>query len=507
MRSLLASQDTYSQVQALVTVCELECALLDLAHPAAHMASVLTDEIARRGDSLSHISALERAQIPDTLMLNTPEGFAFYRLPILGYADLVKRLAHNRPMAVVGIRSAGVALSAITAAGCGSRMTVRPSGHPYDRELDLTPEQLEWVCRMLNEDRVFFVVDEGPGLSGSSFLATAEALEAAGVPRERIHLIGSNRCDPDRLVARGAAHRWRRFNFHVVPFLEAPQGTRNFSNGDWRSEFLRQQDSWPASWAQLTPPKYIAEDAASIWKFEGLGTHGHLAFLRARTLGQEGCAPRAIGRSGGFAIYERVLGEPLKHDDLDDAIMERMARYLAFIKSNSRYDCTSSSELERMTRHNVRQLLNIDLSDFELPLEHPVVCDARMMPYEWVRTENDQIIKTDAINHGDNHFFPGPCDIAWDVAGAIIEWRMSTQTGTKFMESYERETGDNIGKRLNSYVVAYSSFHAAYARMACNSINDPVEKARFGREFERYLSVLERAIQEIASSNAASQST
>jgi hypothetical protein len=282
-----------------------------------------------------------------------------------------------------------------------------------------------------------------------------------------------------------------------------PPCTRYFADGDWRSEFLVDQRSWPAAWPQLTPPKYIAQDGKSIWKFEGLGTHGSLSFLRSQTLAQNGYAPRIAGRDGGFVAYERVRGESLSYADLDDAVTEHMAWYLAFRASNFPSDIADSSEIELMSVHNVRQLLGIELHDFRLPVRQPVICDGRMMPHEWLRDENKQILKTDATSHGDNHFFPGPCDIAWDVAGSILEWRMSPKETIEFIEKYESHTGDTISERLHPYMIGYAAFQAAYAKMAWSSITDATEKIRFERDFERYSCDLKRALGHRASISAA----
>ena len=48
-----------------------------------------------------------------------------------------------------------------------------------------------------------------------------------------------------------------------------------------------------------------------------------------------------------------------------------------------------------------------------------------MGPHAWLRDENGRLIKTNGSVHGDDHFFPGPCDIAWDLAGAFVSiWGM-----------------------------------------------------------------------------------
>src|SRR4029077_10848233 len=121
----------------------------------------------------------------------------------------------------VGIRSIGTTLSAVAAAAARSRgisaerITVRPQGHPYNRTAEFTAEQADAVTRAVSCGANFAVVDEGPGLSGSSFLAVAEALESVGAAREKIFLVSSHAPNLDALCATDAARRWQRF--HCIP--------------------------------------------------------------------------------------------------------------------------------------------------------------------------------------------------------------------------------------------------------------------------------------------------
>src|SRR5207248_4140661 len=117
------------------------------------------------------------------LTVKIPEGFAFYALYPEQYclaalhwlAD--HKTASPRRAAVVGIRSIGTTLSAVVSAALGAagwevqRLTVRPTGHPYSRQAEITREELGEAVWGL-------VVDEGPGQSGSSMAATAAALAA-----------------------------------------------------------------------------------------------------------------------------------------------------------------------------------------------------------------------------------------------------------------------------------------------------------------------------------------
>ena len=112
------------------------------------------------------------------------------------------------------------------------------------------------------------------------------------------------------------------------------------------------------------------------------------------------------------------------------------------------------------------------------------------MPHEWIRSEDGRIFKTDATTHGDDHFYPGPCDIAWDVAGAIIEWKLNDASEADFVSRYERLSGDQVRRRLPQYKIAYAAFRAAYARMAASTMPGTSEVERFIRACERYLEVL-----------------
>ena len=77
------------------------------------------------------------------------------------------------------------------------RFTVRPRGHPFHRELHLS-ESLENAIRR-HAESWFLIVDEGPGLSGSSFVSVALKLERLGIPSDRIVLFPSHDPHASRL--------------------------------------------------------------------------------------------------------------------------------------------------------------------------------------------------------------------------------------------------------------------------------------------------------------------
>ena len=108
-----------------------------------------------------------------------------------------------------------------------------------------------------------------------------------------------------------------------------------------------------------------------------------------------------------------------------------------------------------------------------------------MLPHEWIRTR-EGFLKTDALDHYDDHFFPGCQDIAWDVAGAIVEFRMSHEQAAEFSELYlAKQHETNWAQRLRFHMLAYLAYRAGYARMAQESLGGSDDGRRFA-ELESY---------------------
>jgi hypothetical protein len=115
-----------------------------------------------------------------------------------------------------------------------------------------------------------------------------------------------------------------------------------------------------------------------------------------------------------------------------------------------------------------------------------VIADGRMQPHEWLLSGEVKILKTDCGSHGDDHFFPGPTDIAWDLAGAIVEWRMSAPQAEAFLEIYRRASGDDAQNRIADYVNAYAVFRLAYCTMAANAMEGTQEQRKLEQSAELY---------------------
>lgn len=487
---------------ALLQCGGFEAALDDADSPCARRVAVLTDAVADHFccgnlDEVRQAAAgLDHLTLPKTVVTSSPEGFSYYAVHPADYANVAIAMARQQPVAVVGIRNIGATLSAVVAAALrhsghpAARITVRPTGHAYDRVTQFNPKQAEWVQVQQENSAIFLVVDEGPGRSGSTFLSVGEALLANDVPAQRIILMGSREPDLNSLCGRDAAARWNRFRFLAA---NSRAGLRfgdcaYLGGGEWRNILLPTNVEWPACWPQMERLKFLSPDRTQFFKFEGLGSFGEAAMQRAYSAAHEGfgCAVQDAG--DGFASYTVQKGEPLTARDVSESLLERVAAYCAFRLAEFGVSHVSDGSLADMVRSNIAEEFHIDWNgDAELlQSAHPAITDGRLLPHEWIRTRQDVLLKTDATSHGDDHFFPGPCDIAWDLAGAAVEWNLSSEAIGYLLRKFRQCTGNDARSRLPSFLLAYTVFRMAYCRMALTTVSGSPEEVLLHKACFRY---------------------
>lgn len=433
------------------------------------------------------LGQLRAAELPQRAVISVPEGYAYYGLAPETYGDAAARFfrdARPRSATIIGIRSIGTSLSAFVGAaleepGCAVRSyTVRPYGHPFQRVLRLSPELIAaWRDRRAD---YFVIVDEGPGLSGSSFAAVARAVSELGVPDERIVLFPSWYCDGSALRSDTARERWDRH----AKYTEAPQpfpGCRDLSAGRWRSLFYDSESAWPAVQPQHERRKYLRERC--LLKFAGFGRYGRAKLERARRLWEAGFTPRPIGLEDGYLVSEFVPGAPVPR--LTQDLLDTMANYIALL-----HRCFPSSrrvpydQLMEMISVNVREGLGAACAGKTAPLERfrPAVLegstteiDGRMLPYEWLATGGGYV-KVDTLDHHSDHFFPACQDIAWDVAAACVEFSLSADAQQVLMRHLD---GTSIRERLPFYLIAYLSYRMGYCTIAAEALGASEDANRF----------------------------
>jgi hypothetical protein len=489
-------------VDAAIASGVLEAALTDAGADAraTKVAAMITDVLASAAlgiadgatDLRAAVAHLIATELPARLVVSTAEGFAYYALHPEAFAVAVRRRPRSaRGVLVVGVRSIGTTLSAFVRAELvrngedATRITVRPTGPASDRRLDLGPAHRDAVLVAAARGAEAIVVDEGPGLSGSTLLATAEALERAGMPCGRITVLCSN-APPPSLAARDAAARFARFTVTVAPSdVRVPPSQVDLSAGAWRCLAYepRAGEIWPASFTQTERRKLLMPDGR-LAKFEGMGSGARRAIRRGEMLASAGFSPPGRDEGDGWLSYAWE-GPPLARDDLDGAVLDRMAEYCAMRPHACPVTAAASaSELEAMVAKNLG--LVTGAAPPSLRIERLAIVDARMAPHEWIRRHDGSAVKTDAIAHGDDHFFPGPTDIAWDLAGALVEWELDAAAAQRLLSTYRRASGDDIRARLPEWILAYATFRLAFTSVGRSAAATAAEDARLAADQARY---------------------
>ena len=394
--------------------------------------------------------------------LKRPEGYAYYALYPESYLEAARQL-HAPSWQVFGIRSIGTSLSALVAAGLGAGCprTLRPSGHPFARQLaaDASAGVIDLHAA------AFAVVDEGPGLSGSSLAAVGRWLLDAGVSPGRLHFFVGHANGPGPMASPDVLAVWRCAQVHAASFeqtvlrakrpahrlenwiaplvgpLRAP--LQDISGGRWRGLQSRPTGEAPPVHPAWERRKFLAETENGRWlvKFIGLGREGERKYLRAKALAAAGFVNQPAGLCHGFMVErwrDDLLPMPAHPaGDLRARLIDRLGDYLGF-RARSFPACESAGasvrSLWEMGRFNTQAVLGDTLAAawdaWEPALDalsralRRIETDNRMHAWEWLAA-GTLILKTDAVDHHAAHDLVGCQDLAWDLAGAAVEFELS----------------------------------------------------------------------------------
>jgi hypothetical protein len=402
------------------------------------------------------------------LTLRVPEGFAFYAVYPEAYADAARRLKLHAAPRVIGIRSIGTTLGAMVAAALEAPppITVRPFGDPFARQVEL-PETV------LESEPHFVIVDEGPGLSGSSFAAVARWLEKRGVPLNRIAFVPSHSGDPGPEASEKDRERWKRAQ-RVVAEVDPQWLVERFGplrrlRGRERLKFLGRDDG-----------------GRLLLKFAGLADVGERKLRMAEVLHSAGLVPQPSGLFHGF-LGERWLDDahPLESGErpvaeIGSYIAARADLFLTHDASGASLD-----QLAEMARRNVSLALGEDWRA-RVPIPRSTAAkrvrtDNRLDRDKWLRLPDGRLLKTDALDHHQSHDLIGCQNSAWDVAGAIVEFDLNASEAAELTAA----SGPVVDRSLiDFFLIAYASFRLGQA----------VLRAAGERDIARYRDGLRRRL-------------
>ncbi|HJW80013.1 MAG TPA: hypothetical protein VJ526_15815, partial [Beijerinckiaceae bacterium] len=472
------------------------------------------------------LEALSAAVLPEALEIRRPEGYAFYALYPEGYIQAAQPYS-GIPLTIVGLRSIGTGLAAAVAAGAGQEdaITVRPVGHPFRRELALSED----LAAEIKSGSTFAIVDEGPGLSGSSLGCVADFLEDGGIAPRRIHFFPSHAGALGPQASARHRARWARARRPVVGFealalsasdpphrieswvadlCAAPTApTTELSGGEWRRLRFASEAHWPPANPQQERRKFLlrCQDGPWLLRFAGLGRYGSDKLDLARELASAGFVPPVAGIRHGFTVepwleHARPLGAVPQDRS---GLVEHLGRYIGTRARLFPADCPGASleQLATMARRNCELALGdagvraLGAWTSRLPrlARHvrPVRTDNRLHRWEWL-VAGERLVKTDALDHHAAHDLVGCQDAAWDLAGAATEFELDASETERLCTIAERETGRAVVPELLGFLaLCYAAFQLGSYSLAADALaGNPGEASRLRAQARRYTDLL-----------------
>jgi hypothetical protein len=505
----------------LIEAGQLEQALADGpgGAPMLRRSEILTDAAADGllgfFDSATARKALRAIDLPSglSLRIKLPEGYAFYALFPEQYARAAvlwaaeQADASARRALVIGIRSIGTGLSAVVArvlARTGwtvRRMTVRPAGHPYRRQVE--------ISRLALVDADFaLVVDEGPGQSGSSMAAAARALVEAGLERSRIVFLPGHGHGPGPAASASMRDWWRTTPCRIAGLDEPVFGgsslietlarrsgpvvrVEDLSGGAWRGVVYSEDREWPAAFLAFERTKYRmvrADGSAVLWKFEGLAGGAEEASARMAWLARRGWTVAPLDCACGFVARPWAEGQALSRESLNGGFLAHLGRYIAQAALPACPEAERRAALERlrgMLYWNVREAFGEAMAERAknwegLPPDSPwpTYGDGRLAPEEWLRQADGRLVKVDCFGHRADHTVVGVQSLAWDLAGAMVEWELDDESARPLLAAFVAAGGElPPPATLMFYRLAYAAFRLGQCEM-CAGVADSGEQGR-----------------------------
>ncbi|MBZ9677598.1 hypothetical protein [Mesorhizobium sp. ES1-1] len=444
---------------------------------------------------------LAKLDLRGEIITGAAEGYTHYALYPETYLAAAYQSGLDANTCVIGIRSIGLGLAAMVAAALEAPppISVRPVGHPFARHITAAPDLIDNWLR--NPATRYAIVDEGPGLSGSSFHAVVSWLRDRGVGLANIHLFPSHRNGPGGKATEDMRATWSRCRIHCADFehtfnaraggeladwvgklLATPVAElREISGGGWRHELALPAAQWPPIFPDFERRKFLASAGAERWlvKFAGLGQSGLRKLRTAILLHEAGFGPPVAGLCHGFLVERWIEAKRLDGADLArERLIEWLGRYLGWrsahlqtSQSGAAYDALASMAVQNCTEALGASRAAELRRWFEArPVPHSaerVEIDGRLHPWEFLVCPDGKVLKTDGLDHCRSHELIGCQAIEWDIAGAIIEHNLSVAGSIKLAACAETAMHRAVDSELLSFLQpCYLSFQLGLWSMA-----------------------------------------
>jgi hypothetical protein len=480
---------------------------------ATALASGLASGRAAGDDELAALAAIAG---PATVKVKTAEGYAFYAVYPQAYLRAAAAHPWPEPPLVIGLRSIGTGLAAAVAVGAAAKtvISLRPVGDPFAREVRVSTALR---ARLAAHGGPFAIVDEGPGLSGSSFGCVADLLEALGVGRERIVFFPSHANDLGPQASPAHRERWRAARRPVRTLDDLLRDeplagwfgdligevgqVEDLSAGAWRGEIEGPPENLPPVLPARERRKFRLTTSRGrfVARFAGLGAVGEGKWRHAQALAAAGFAPQPLALRRGFLLERWEEGERLAPGRPPVGFLERLGAYLGFRARTFLAEAEDGADLaalRRMAEANIPELLGepaggelVRRLQAQVPqaaTRRRVHVDGKLQAWEWRARPDGSFCKLDALDHAQAHDLIGCQDIGWDIAGAAVEFGLDADEVEQLRAAVSSSAGEAVdAAALPFFQLCYAAFHGGLWAMADGSGAAPERRQR--RFYQRWL--------------------
>lgn len=285
----------------------------------------------------------------------------------------------------------------------------------------------------------------------------------------------------------------------------------DLSAGRWRRGAFTREEAWPPVFAQEERRKFLVVARGARWlaEFVGVGPFGEARHARARVLAEAGMGPPLAGLRHGFLVRPWIEGVPASDagEHAGPGLRLELAALSRYLALRVRAFPARAGEgappdaLAAMLRVNAVEALGEVVTEAAAavaalapriaPRLRPIAVDGKLEGWEWLRTTDGRLLKTDGFQHADGHDLAGAQDVAWDVAGAVVELGLDEGAAAELSRRVELDSGVELtAASMTFHEVAYLALRVARWTFAAQCEGDPAERSRIEVELERYRTAL-----------------
>lgn len=252
---------------------------------------------------------------------------------------------------------------------------------------------------------------------------------------------------------------------------------------------------------RLRHPNGTSETRYIIAKSVGWGWLSYHAFIAADRLASY--VPPTLGLRDGILYMEWLPALRMAEYIDRNQVVATLASYTAARVAHLGLDSDPSHDVERGDQHKGATVLAAALSKasgwkpaailqrarirHELartPCPHPVLIDGKMRPEEWI-TPGSALLKTDFEHHGLGKTELNITDPAYDLADAILHFRLSPAEERALLRQYIEQSGD---AHVHSRLFLHKVLAGTWARAtAVDNLSDARLAHRHQECHEQYL--------------------